>query len=64
MEGELTLFPAELPDPSAMGREELIERIRLRSGEAMLERFVREWIPLEDAYFERAGVRACCTFAF
>ena len=25
MEGELTLFPAELPDPSAMGREELID---------------------------------------
>ena len=40
------------------------ERIRARSGEAMLERFVREWIPLENAYFSHLGVRACCQLAF
>jgi len=28
-----------------------LERIRERSGEALYQRFVREWIPLEDAYF-------------
>ncbi len=32
--------------------ETRLERIRRRNGERMLERFVREWIPLEDRYFE------------
>ena len=39
-------------------------RIRSRSGEALYERFVSEWIPLEEAYFARANVRACCQLAF
>lgn len=29
-----------------------LSRIMARSGSRMLERFVNEWIPLEDAYFE------------
>ena len=32
--------------------ETRLERIRRRDGEYMLGRFVREWIPLEDRYFE------------
>ena len=69
VEGVYSLHPAlrgeyDLRVFLLLGREEQIERIRLRSGEAMLGRFVREWIPLEEVYFERAGVRACCTFAF
>ena len=39
-------------------------RIRARSGEAMLSRFLTEWIPLENTYFDRLGVRACCQLAF
>ena len=30
----------------------------------MLQRFIAEWIPLENAYFARLAVRACCQFAF
>ena len=40
------------------------ERIRARSGEAMLKRFVAEWIPLENVYFDRLGVRDCCQLVF
>ena len=40
------------------------ERIRARSGEAMLKRFVSEWIPLENVYFDRLGVRECCQLVF
>ena len=31
---------------------------------ACSKRFVREWIPLENAYFAHLGVRACCQLAF
>ena len=41
-----------------------VERIRARSGEAMLQRFIAEWIPLENVYFARLAVRACCQLAF
>ncbi len=33
--------------------EEQKERILKRNGEFMLERFLNEWIPLENAYFEK-----------
>jgi len=29
-----------------------LDRIRIRDGEEMLQRFISEWIPLEDLYFE------------
>lgn len=32
------------------------ERIRARNGEAMLKRFLEEWIPLENRYFEACGI--------
>lgn len=32
------------------------ERIRERNGEAMLKRFLEEWIPLENRYFEAYGI--------
>lgn len=35
-------------------------RILARNGEAMLQRFVNEWIPLEQAYFDACGVKDCC----
>ena len=34
-----------------------LERIRRRSGEELLERFITEWIPKEDEYFSHFGVR-------
>lgn len=34
-----------------------LERIRLRNGEAMLERFVSTWIPMENDYFEKYGIK-------
>ena len=36
---------------------EQMERIRLRNGEAMAERFRLEWIPRENAYFEKFQIR-------
>lgn len=37
-----------------------ISRIRQRSGDAMLTRFIKEWIPLEAAYFEKLGIEQSC----
>ena len=31
--------------------ETQLERIRIRNGEAMLQRFQSTWIPMEEAYF-------------
>ena len=36
------------------------ERILARSGSQLLERFLSEWIPLENAYFDAFAVPACC----
>lgn len=36
-------------------------RLRARESAAMLERFLGEWIPLEQAYFDAYGVRESCT---
>ena len=35
-------------------------RILARNGEKMLQRFLKQWIPLENAYFEACAVRDCC----
>ncbi len=35
-------------------------RILKRNGEAMLARFVREWIPLENAYFDKTDILHRC----
>ena len=34
-----------------------IERIRIRNGDTMLERFRTEWIPKENVYFENYRIR-------
>lgn len=36
---------------------EQLNRIRIRNGEAMCERFKQEWIPKENAYFDTFGIR-------
>lgn len=38
------------------------ERIRRRNGEAMLSRFVEEWIPKENAYLEKFRIMETCDF--
>ena len=41
-----------------------IVRIRARSGEAMLQRFIDVWIPLENAYFEEFNIEQACDLVF
>ena len=41
-----------------------LTRIRQRSGEAMLKRFVTEWIPLENIYFEALDIEQSCDLIF
>lgn len=41
--------------------EEQRERILNRNGEKMLERFVSEWIPKENAYFEKFHIKDAAT---
>ncbi|NLM69923.1 MAG: hypothetical protein GX177_07965 [Firmicutes bacterium] len=36
----------------AVDRETQLERIRRRSGEQLLQRYITEWIPLEERYFQ------------
>lgn len=38
-------------------RETQLKRIEERSGSFMLERFIKEWIPLEDKYFSYFDLR-------
>ncbi|WP_343209887.1 hypothetical protein [Anaerolentibacter hominis] len=40
--------------------EEQSRRIRKRNGDAMHERFVSEWIPMENKYFDHFKVRESC----
>ncbi len=37
--------------------EEQVRRIRVRNGERMLERFQKEWLPMENKYFEAFQIR-------
>lgn len=39
-------------------------RILKRSGPAMHVRFINEWIPLENTYFDGLGIRALCDLAY
>lgn len=48
----------------AVEPEEQLRRIRQRNGEAMLKRFRREWIPLENRYFRELDVAAQSDLVF
>lgn len=39
-----------------INKEQQIENIRRRNGEEKLKRFEQEWIPKENAYFEKFGI--------
>lgn len=40
-----------------ISEEEQVRRIRIRNGEMMLARFQKEWIPMENKYFEAFGIK-------
>ena len=44
--------------------ETRLERILKRNGEMMLKRFIAEWIPREEAYFNGFSIREICDFVF
>ena len=41
----------------SINKETQVSRIRKRNGEKMLQRFVNEWIPKEDVYFETYNIK-------
>lgn len=41
----------------SISEEKQLERIRKRNGDMMLQRFVSEWIPKENMYFEKYCIR-------
>jgi len=44
--------------------DEQLCRIAARNGDAMLERFRDEWIPMEKCYFSHFGIKKQCDFVF
>lgn len=43
---------------------EQLHRIEARNGAILRERFAREWIPMENSYFESCGIAEQCDFIF
>lgn len=65
VEGSYSLHPyfGEIYDLKIfldMDKEKQMEMIRIRNGESMLQRFVSEWIPKENAYFEAFQIGRDC----
>ncbi len=54
---DLKIFLQVPPDEQA-------RRILKRNGEAMLKRFLGEWIPRENQYFQTMGIREQCDLIF
>ncbi len=40
------------------------DRLKKRNSEKMYQRFINEWIPLEDKYFDAFSIRAKSSFVF
>ncbi len=47
---------------SDIDSDEQIRRIRARDGEYMLTRFINEWIPMENSYFDTFKIKEKCYF--
>ena len=47
-----------------VSRPKQLDRIKKRSSEKMLKRFVEEWIPLEDLYFKTFNTKKEADFCF
>lgn len=65
LEGVYSLHPqlAEFYDYAVflrLGSGEQVRRIRERSGERLLRRFMEEWIPLENRYFDLLNIPSVC----
>lgn len=66
VEGAYSMHPAlaEEYDLSVflqISPEEQADRILHRNGEKLLQRFLTEWIPLEQRYFDQCSVKQRCT---
>lgn len=48
----------------SLDKAEQSRRILLRNGPVMHKRFIEEWIPLENRYFQELDVKAGCDFVF
>ena len=62
IEGAYSLHPAlrnhyDIKVFLDIGAQAQLDRLRGRVGPQKLERFIREWIPLENRYFDALGVR-------
>lgn len=69
IEGVYSLHPLFIDDYDLkifldIDDETQIERIRKRSGEVMLQKFVDLWIPLENRYFDLLNIREKCDLIF
>jgi len=40
------------------------QRILMRNGPVMLQRFIKEWIPLENRYFQAYSIKELSDFVF
>ncbi|MDO5520150.1 MAG: hypothetical protein Q4G58_06630 [bacterium] len=65
IEGSYSLHPYfgdcyDLHIFTQLTKQEQLNRIRKRNGEEKLTRFVKEWIPKEEAYFEKYQIKNRC----
>jgi len=68
-EGSYSLYPTlrnayDLTVFLSLDPETQSRRILQRNGEAMHRRFINEWIPMENHYFDALNIRALCDLAF
>lgn len=70
LEGAYSLHPYFLPSKYSIriflsvSFEEQKKRILKRNGEKQLERFIKEWIPKEEAYFNTFQIQSICDLVF
>ena len=70
LEGAYSLHPYFSPSKYSIriflsvSFEEQKKRILKRNGEKQLERFVKEWIPKEEAYFDTFQIQSICDLVF
>ncbi len=69
VEGVYSLHPAfglvyDLAVFLKTGGEAQRERIRTRSGSALFKRFIEDWIPLENRYFNTLGIEQKCGIVY
>lgn len=68
VEGSYSMHPSlqSLYDAAvflAVSPQAQLDRLRARESAGMLDRFIHEWIPLEQAYFDAYRIRETCALA-